>query len=87
MKQNGVSSAQFKKDLTDEVKIQKLVDTLAVVTVSDKDAMKFYKDNQDKFKNPDKVRASHILVSANPEELKAKIASSAQGKCCFFYET
>ena len=42
--------------------------------------MKFYKDNQDKFKNPDKVRASHILVSANPEELKAKIASSAQGK-------
>ena len=80
LKQNGVSSAQFKKDLTDEVKIQKLVDTLAVVTVSDKDAMKFYKDNQDKFKNPDKVRASHILVSSNPEELKAKIASSAQGK-------
>lgn len=80
LKQNGVSSAQFKKDLTEEVKIQKLVDTLSVVSVSDNDALKFYKDNQDKFKNPDKVRASHILVSANPEELKAKTASTPEGK-------
>ena len=75
LKQNGVTSAQFKKDLTNEVKIQKLVDTLSVVSVSDKDAMKFYKENADKFKNPDKVRASHIL-----EELKAKISGSDKGK-------
>lgn len=80
LKQNGVSSAQFKKDLTEEVKIQKLVDTLSVVSVNDNDALKFYKENQEKFKNPDKVRASHILVSANPEELKAKIASTPEGK-------
>ena len=80
LKQNGVTSAQFKKDLFDEVKIQKLVDTLSVVSVSDKDAMNFYKKNADKFKNPDKVRASHILVSANQEELKAKIAATEEGK-------
>lgn len=80
LKQNGVTSAQFKKDLSDEVKIQKLVDTLSVVSVSDKDAMDFYKKNADKFKNPDKVRASHILVSANQEELKAKIAATEEGK-------
>lgn len=80
LKQNGVTSSQFKKDLTDEVKIQKLVDSLSVVSVSDRDAMKFYKANADKFKNPDKVRASHILVSANPEELKAKIAGTSEGK-------
>lgn len=80
LKENGVSTAQFKKDLTDEVKIQKLVDSLSVVSISDKDAMKFYKENADKFKNPDKVRASHILVSANPEELKAKIAETPEGK-------
>ena len=80
LKQNGVTSAQFKKDLSDEVKIQKLVDTLSVVSVSDKDAMKFYKENADKFKNPDKVRASHILVSANQEELKAKVAATEEGK-------
>ncbi len=80
LKENGVTTSQFKKDLTDEVKIQKLVDSLSVVSVSDKDALKFYKDNEDKFKNPDKVRASHILVSANPEELKAKILETAEGK-------
>ncbi len=80
LKQNGVSSAQFKKDLSDEVKIQKLVDSLSVVSISDKDAQKFYKENEDKFKNPDKVRASHILVSANYEELKAKIAATPEGK-------
>lgn len=79
LKENGVSTAQFKKDLSDEVKIQKLVDTLSTVSISDKDAMKFYKENADKFKNPDKVRASHILVSANSEELKAKI-SAGEGK-------
>ncbi len=80
LKENGVTTSQFKKDLTDEVKIQKLVDSLSVVSVSDKDALKFYKENEDKFKNPDKVRASHILVSANQEELKAKIAETPEGK-------
>ncbi len=80
LKENGVTTAQFKKDLADEVKIQKLVDSLSVVSVSDKDAKKFYNENQDKFKNPDKVRASHILISANPEELKAKIAETPEGK-------
>ena len=75
LKQNGVTSAQFKKDLEDEVKIQKLVDSLSVPSVSEKDAKAFYDKNLDKFKYPDKVRASHILVSANSEELKAKIAA------------
>lgn len=75
LKENGISPSQFKKDLADEVKIQKLVDTLAVVSISDKDALKFYNENKDKFKNPDKVRASHILVSANAEELSAKISA------------
>lgn len=80
LKQNGVSTAQFKKDLADEVKIQKLVETLAVVSISDNDAKKFYQANSDKFKNPDRVRASHILVSANTEELKAKLTATDEGK-------
>jgi parvulin-like peptidyl-prolyl isomerase len=75
LKQNGVTTAQFKKDLEDEVKIKKLVDSLSVVSISDKEAKKFYNENIEKFKNPDKVRASHILVSANPEELKEKITA------------
>lgn len=80
LKQNKISSAQFKKDLIDEVKMKKLVNTLATVTVSDADAKKFYRENLSKFKYPDKVRASHILISANPEEIKQKITSDPANK-------
>lgn len=80
LKQNGISSAQFKKDLQEEVKMKKLVATLTSVKVSEADAKKFYKENLNKFKYPDKIRASHILISANPEEIKEKIASNPANK-------
>ena len=80
LKENGISASQFRKDLTDEVKVEKLVDTISVVSVGDAEAKKFYEKNIEQFKYPDKVRASHILVSANAEEIKEKIASSEAGK-------
>lgn len=80
LKQNGVTTTQLKKDLSDEIKIRKLVDSLSVVSISDADAKKFYTANKDKFKFPDSVRASHVLVSANAEEIKAGIVSSDEGK-------
>lgn len=80
LKQNKISSAQFKKDLNDEVKMKKLVNSLETVKVSDAEAKKFYNENLSKFKFPDKVRASHILISANPEEIKQKITSDPANK-------
>lgn len=80
LKQNKISSEQFKKDLKEEVKMKKLVNTLSKVTISDAEAKKFYKENISKFKNPDKVRASHILIAANPEEIKQKIMSDPANK-------
>lgn len=80
LKENGVSTSQFKKDLADEVRIQKLVDELAINVVSDKDVEKFYNDNKAKFNYPDRVKASHILVSANPEEIKVRLTSTDEGK-------
>ena len=80
LKENGISTAQVKSDLEEEVKIQKLVDSLAVVSVSDKDALKFYNDNKDKFKVSDRVRASHILVKSNEEETRVLISESENGK-------
>ncbi|HNW25604.1 MAG TPA: peptidylprolyl isomerase [Candidatus Gastranaerophilaceae bacterium] len=80
LKQNGISSSQFKKDLTEEVKMKKLVNSLAVIKISDADAKKFYRQNLNKFKYPDKVRASHILIAANPEEIKEKITSDKANK-------
>ena len=71
LKKNGISEKQFKNDLKTELKYRALINQIAVVNVSDNDAKKFYQQNIKDFKLPERVRASHILVSANDEELKA----------------
>ncbi len=78
LKNNGVSVAQFKKDLKNQVKMQKLADSAGNIKVTDKDCENFYKQNPDKFKNPDKVRASHILISANPFQISEEIKSQSK---------
>ncbi len=80
LKNNGISSAQFRKDLTEEVKMKKLAEQLGSSDVSDSEAQKFYKENVDKFKYPAKVRASHILVSAVPEEIEEIITSDQENE-------
>ena len=76
LKQNGVSASQFKKDVRNQVKMQKLADSAGNIKITDKDCEAYYKKNTNKFKNPEMVRASHILISANPyqigEEIKGK---------------
>lgn len=80
LKQNGVSPAQFKKDLKEEVKMKKLAESLGSISVSDADAKKFYNENQDKFKYPDKVRAAHILIAINPAEIEEIVKSDKANK-------
>ena len=80
LKQNGITAAQFKKDLEEEVKIKKFVDTLTIVKITDNDAKKFYNSNLDKFRYPDKVRASHILISADPDRIKVVILAQESSK-------
>ena len=80
LKQYGVSMSDFKKDLVEEVKMKKLVDMLEKVNISEADAKKYYNQNINKFKYPDKVRASHILVAANPEELKEMAKADAKNQ-------
>ncbi len=70
LKEYGVSLSDFKKDLVEEVKMKKLVDMLEKVNITEADAKKYYNQNINKFKYPDKVRASHILIAANPDEIK-----------------
>lgn len=73
LKQNGVTKSQFEKDLAQEIKMRKLVDIIHPVSVSDSQAKDFYNKNLSKFKYPDKVRASHILISANRTEIKQQL--------------
>ena len=70
LKSNGISANDFKKDIKEEVKMQKLAKSLGSSEVTDAEAKAFYDKNKDKFKHPEKVRASHILISANPDEIK-----------------
>ena len=80
LKQNGITSAQFRKDLEEEVKMKKLAKELGSSEVSDAEAQKFYKENLAKFKYPEKVRASHILISADPKEIEEVIVSDSANK-------
>ena len=76
LKSNGISVSEFKKDLKSQVRMRKLAQAAGKISVSDKDCENFYKQNPDKFQNPDKVRAAHILIAANAyqigEDIKAK---------------
>ena len=78
LKQNGVSASDFKKDLKEQVKMKKLAESLGSSDVTDADAKEFYNKNIEKFKFPDKVRASHILISVNPEEITEIIKSDSK---------
>lgn len=78
LKQSGISNDRFKKDLQSELKMRKLISMLGIVNVTDFEVENFYKQNPDKFVTPEKVRASHILISANPEEIEAYIKSDKE---------
>ena len=80
LKQNNVSQATFKKDLKEELKLRKLVDTLGVVKVSDKDAEKYYKQNIKEFNVPEKVKSSYIMISADPVQIKDVLLAKAENK-------
>lgn len=73
LKLNGVSYDKFKKDLEEEIKLKKFVDSIAMVSIGEAEAQKYYEENMDKFRYPQRVRASHILISAHPEQLIAQI--------------
>lgn len=73
LKSNGVTYDAFKKDLQEEIKMKKYVDSIAMVSIGDSVAKKYYDENIDKFKYPKSVRASHILISANINQLREQI--------------
>ncbi len=73
LKQNGISNSQLERELKQEIQMKKLVEVIHPVNITDSQAKTFYDKNVAKFKYPEKVRASHILVSANPMEIKEKL--------------
>ena len=80
LKQNGVSSKDFKNDLKFQIKMKKLAQAAGDIKISDKDCEQYYKKNPNKFKNPEQVRASHILISANPYQIQEELTKGGKEK-------
>ena len=80
LKQNNVSAADFRRDLKEEVEMKKLAQSIGAGEVTDAEAKSFYDSNKEKFKNPEKVRASHILIAANNAEIMDIIMSEEENK-------
>lgn len=80
LKANDISVKDFKEDLKVQVKMQKLANSAGKIEVSDKDCEKFYKENPDQFKNPELVRASHILISANAYQISQDLTLNGKRK-------
>lgn len=73
LKANGATYDDFKRNLEQEIKVKKYVDSIAMVSIGEQDALKYYKANPDKFRYPQQVRASHILIAANSDLIKDKL--------------
>lgn len=78
LKANNVNIKDFKNDLKNQVKMQKLANSIGKIEITDKECEKFYKENPDKFKNPEMVRASHILISANAYQIQQELTKDGK---------
>ena len=75
--QSNISEEDWKMLVTNEMLIQQVIqqEVVAKVTVADEEIQKFYDEQKDRFREPEQVRASHILIGvaqdAKPEEKEA----------------
>lgn len=77
LEENKIDKQEFLADIKDSLLKKKLVDTISSSEVTDTDAKKFYDENKEtKFKTDEMVRAKHILISANADEIKAKLEAT-----------
>jgi peptidyl-prolyl cis-trans isomerase C len=78
IEKSGRTVEAVREDIRQSLRQQRWVEeqVKGKVAVTDAEAEEFYKTNQDKFKAPERVRASHILVSvpadAKPEAVVEK---------------
>ena len=75
LKMNGITFDKFQKDIEEEIKLKKFVESISMVSIGESEAKKYYDANQDKFKYPKRVRASHILIASNPAQIQIKLRS------------
>ena len=79
--QQNMTLQQLRDDATSDMRVAKMLDQEVKTTgaVEPKDVSAFYEQNPDKFKQGERVRASHILIRA-PENADEKTKQEARAK-------
>ena len=79
LKDNGITTKELKDLLRRDIIISNYIEkqVSSKITITTEQARKFYDENLDKFKKPESVKASHILIGVDPkataeEKQKAK---------------
>jgi len=79
LKDNGITAQELKDLLRRDIVISTYIEKqiTSKITITTEQAKKFYDENLDKFKKPESVHASHILIGVDPkataeEKQKAK---------------
>lgn len=69
-----LTESQIKTQLKEDLAIQALIDKQVVdkITVADQDAQAYYDSHPEAFKQPEQIKASHILVKVDPKDDQAK---------------
>jgi peptidyl-prolyl cis-trans isomerase C len=77
LKQWGVTEERIKVQIRRNTAIQELIKTSVAdkIKVDGKDAKKFYNDNPERFKSPEEIKTSHIMIKLDPKK-----ASNAKKK-------
>lgn len=80
IKRSGVTEAELKSQMQRNLAIQRLIekDFAAKATVTPEEAKEFYEKNKEKFKQPEQVKASHILIEVKPEAPEAEKKAARQ---------
>jgi len=81
LKEMGISVTDFKDELKNELLKEKLVGVISdkSFVVSDEEAKTYFQTNPQRYQEPEKVRARHILISANPNEIKQSVLKENKG--------
>ncbi|GAK52682.1 PpiC-type peptidyl-prolyl cis-trans isomerase [Candidatus Moduliflexus flocculans] len=76
-----LTDEQWTSFLTRDMMIQKLIqqEVVSKIVVSDEDVQKFYDEQKDRFHEPEKIRASHILVLV-PQDATPEAKDAAKKK-------
>ncbi len=84
LKKQGMSPAMIKEKIGVGLAIQQWIDDKisSGIKVTEEDAEKYYRENQERFKKPEGVRASHILIKVEEldPEVAAKMSPEEKGK-------